>query len=90
MSNHIIEIRRECLQPARFWAQPKGAEVQEILRRAKLTPQVASEYLGISTNSNGRTVRKWMAEEAPIPYSAWVLLCDAAGFSPFWRIDRDE
>jgi len=90
MSNYISEIRRECLQPARFWAQPKGPEVQEILRRAKLTPQDASEYLGISTKSNGRTVRKWMAEEAPIPYSAWVLLCDAAGFSPFWRIDRDE
>ncbi|GAH90813.1 unnamed protein product, partial [marine sediment metagenome] len=50
----------------------------------------ASEYLGISTNSNGRTVRKWMSEEAPIPYSAWALLCDAAGIDPFWRADPDK
>lgn len=90
MKNFTIEIRRECLQPATFWAQPKGFEVQEVLRRTGMTPQRASEYLGISVNSNGRTVRKWMSEEAPIPYSAWALLCDAAGFEPFWRIDRDE
>ncbi|HHY6930500.1 MULTISPECIES: helix-turn-helix domain-containing protein [Burkholderia cepacia complex] len=90
MANYITEIRRECLQPATFWAQPKGAEVQEVLRRTGMTPQDASAYLGISVNSNGRTVRKWMSEEAPIPYSAWALLCDAAGFEPFWRIDRDK
>ncbi|MCW3604425.1 helix-turn-helix domain-containing protein [Burkholderia cenocepacia] len=85
-----MEIRRECLQPSRFWAQPKGIEVKEILRRTGMTPQDASEYLGISTNSNGRTVRKWMSEEAPIPYSAWALLCDAAGIDPFWRADPDK
>ncbi len=90
MSKYQVEIRRECLQPAIYWSRPHGPEVQEMLRRANMTPLRASEYLGISTQSNGRQVRKWMSEEAPIPYTAWALLCDAAGFAPFWRIDRDK
>nr|WP_244260493.1 XRE family transcriptional regulator [Burkholderia gladioli] len=90
MTMHLLEIRRECLQPAIYWDRPRGPEVQEILRRANLSPPEAAAYLGIGTVSRGRQVRKWMAEEAPIPYSAWVMLCDAAGFEPFWRLDHDR
>jgi hypothetical protein len=25
-----------------------------------------------------------MSEEAPIPYSAWAILCDIAGFERIW------
>ncbi|AJW93650.1 putative transcriptional repressor protein korC (plasmid) [Burkholderia gladioli] len=90
MEKHLLEIRRECLQPATYWIRPRGAEVQEVLRRANLSPPEAAAYLGVATASRGRQVRKWMSEEAPITYAAWALLCDAAGFVPFWRLDHDK
>jgi hypothetical protein len=43
-------------------------------------------YLGISVRETGgcRQIRKWIAEDARIPYSAWALLCHAAGFGTIW------
>lgn len=79
-----IEIRPECLQPAQFWAEPTGAEIQEVLRRASFSGRSAEAFLGLSSNSAGRTVRKWISGQSPIPYSAWALLCHAAGFGEIW------
>jgi hypothetical protein len=39
----------------------------------------AAEWPG---GSGDRTTR--MSEEAPIPYSAWAILCDIAGFERIW------
>lgn len=82
--DYHIDIRPECLQPARHWASPTGAEIQEVLRRAALTGRGASEFLGLSTKSDGRHVRKWISGESAIPYSAWALLCHAAGLGIIW------
>ncbi|WP_230949021.1 XRE family transcriptional regulator [Burkholderia diffusa] len=79
MEKYSMDIREVCLQPAAQWTRPRRAETQEVLRRANMNARHASEFLGISTSSNGRQVRKWMSEEAPIPYSAWALVCAAAG-----------
>jgi hypothetical protein len=86
MSNHPnFEIRRECLQPAIYYAEPTAAEVQEIVRLAGFTGRMAADYLGLA-DKNGRQIRRWCSGETGIPYSAWALLCYAAGFGHIWEI----
>ncbi|KKB60831.1 transcriptional regulator [Robbsia andropogonis] len=83
-----IEIRPECLQVALEWISPRGAEVREVLRRASMTPRRAARFLGLS-DLNGRQVRRWITEDTTIPYSAWALLCDAAGLGQIWRAGKE-
>jgi hypothetical protein len=81
-----LNIRRECLQAGIYWAQPTGAEIQEILRQAGMTDRSAAAYLGLKDKS-GRHIRRWTSMENDIPYSAWALLCYAAGYGPIWEVD---
>lgn len=76
-------IRPECLRPFVDWTPPTGDEVRVVLRRAGLSGRTAALLLGLS-ESGGRTVRRWCALDAPIPYSAWAVLCDAAGLGRIW------
>ncbi|WP_041494505.1 helix-turn-helix domain-containing protein [Burkholderia sp. KJ006] len=86
MSNEYrLEIRPECLQPAKYWAEPTGPEIQEVVKRAGLSSRAAEAFLGLSAKSDGRTIRKWISGEAPISYAAWALLCDVAGLGIIWR-----
>ncbi|WP_080434433.1 MULTISPECIES: transcriptional regulator [Burkholderia cepacia complex] len=86
MSNeNRLDIRPECLQPAKHWAEPTGPELQEVVRRAGFSGRAAEAFLGLSAKSDGRTIRKWISGETSIPYSAWALLCDAAGLGIIWR-----
>ena len=90
MSNEpFVTIRRECLQPALYWARPTGAEVQEVLRQAGFTGRLAADYLDLAEKS-GRQIRKWISEDAPIPYASWALLCYAAGYGAIWEISIEE
>ena len=82
-------IRRECLQPALYWARPTGAEMQEVLRLADFPGWMAAYYLDLADES-GRQIRRWISGEADIPYSAWALLCHAAGLGQIWQISPDE
>ncbi len=84
-----MEIRPECLQPAIHWASPTGSEVQEVVRRTGMSARAATRYLGLA-DPTGRQIRRWIANQAAIPYSAWALLCDAAGLGPIWRIDPES
>jgi hypothetical protein len=90
--HHSTTIRQECLRPADDdWEQPTGPEIREVIERAGFTGSKAGKYLGISVQETGgcRQIRKWIAEDARIPYSAWALLCHAAGFGTIW-IDESE
>ena len=86
------EIREMCLRAATDdWLEPTGEEVREILRMiasrkgiSQFSGGMASKYLGL-TGQGDRTLRRWTSGAVPIPYAAWALLCDAAGFEPFWR-----
>ena len=83
-----IEIRPECLQPAANWASPTGAEIQEVVRRTGMSGRAATRFLGLA-DGDGRQIRRWVSGDSPIPYSAWALLCDAAGLGQIWRVDSD-
>ncbi|KUZ76878.1 transcriptional regulator [Burkholderia ubonensis] len=83
-----VEIRPECLQPAIHWASPTGAEIQEVVRRTGMSHRAVSRFLGLA-DTGGRQVRRWIANDAAIPYSTWALLCDAAGLGQIWRIDTE-
>ncbi|SMG61585.1 transcriptional regulator [Paraburkholderia susongensis] len=78
-------IRSTCLQAAgASWTQPTGPEIREVLRLAELTGGAAAKLLGLS-DSGGRQVRRWISGETDIPYSAWAILCDMAGFERIWN-----
>jgi hypothetical protein len=80
-----ITIRPECLRPADDgWERPRGAEIQEVIRMTGLPGRAIARYLGMS-ELGGRQVRRWISEDATIPYSAWALLCDRAGLGCIWR-----
>jgi len=80
----IANVRPECLQPAEMWTQATGDEVREMLRITGLTGKAAANYLGLR-KEGGRTIRRWVSEENPIPYAAWAMLCDRAGLGIIWR-----
>jgi hypothetical protein len=83
-SSYEVKIRPECLLAAdEGWQRPSGPEVQEIVRRVGMSGRGVARLLGLSEHG-GRQVRRWMSEEAPIPYSAWAILCDIAGFERIW------
>jgi hypothetical protein len=83
--NYEVKIRQECLRPAEAgWERPHGAEIQEVIRRTGLPGRGVARVLGMS-EFGGRQVRRWISEDAAIPYSAWALLCDLAGLGCIWR-----
>lgn len=80
-----VNIRLECLRPAtNDWYQPTGEEIREVLRIAGLTGAQAARSLGLGTKGD-RTVRRWVGQESAIPYAAWALLCNFAGFGCIWK-----
>jgi hypothetical protein len=85
LSRPNTTIRHECLCPAERWTQPTGEEIREVLRLAGgLTGSKTAKTLGLGAKGD-RTVRRWISEESPIPYAAWAILCDLAGFGPIWK-----
>ena len=91
MGNHP-NIRIECLRPAVGWVQPTGEEIREVLRLAgshseaktSLTGAKTAKVLGLGAKGD-RTVRRWISGESSIPYAAWAILCDLAGFETIWK-----
>jgi hypothetical protein len=80
-----IPIRAACLRPAdEGWERPRGAEVQEVVRRTGLSGRAVGRALGLSEHG-GRQVRRWVSEDAPITYTAWAVLCDMVGLGRIWQ-----
>ena len=44
----------------------------------------AAKVLGLGPKGD-RTIRRWVGEDTPIPYTAWALLCDYAGLGLIWK-----
>jgi hypothetical protein len=81
-----LTIRPECLRAAAAgWQKPRGTEVREVITRCDMTATEVEAFLGLSSKSGGRQIRRWISEEAPIPYAAWALLCAEAGLGCIWE-----
>jgi hypothetical protein len=78
-----VSIRPGCLRAAGEWQRPRGSEIQEVVRRTGLSGRAVARALGLSEHG-GRQVRRWISEDAPIPYTAWAILCDMVGFERIW------
>ena len=84
----MIDVRPDCLLPAdQGWQQPTPDEVRAILKAADMTGGRASKFLGLS---NTRVIRRWTGGDDQIPYSAWALLCAAAGLGNIWERQNDD
>lgn len=89
--NSALAIRRECLRPATAgWAQPTGPELREVVRLCGMTGSQVEDFLGMSSNNRGRQFRRWISEDANIPYSAWALLCARAGLGNIWEVEAAD
>ena len=77
-----IRIRPECFRPfSAGWEKPTGKEIKELLSFAKLTGAMVVDLVGLKQS---RQVRRWVAEDSPIPYAVWAILCDYIGFEKIW------
>lgn len=86
----MASIRPECLRPAdEGWEQPTAAEVRAIYNEAGLTGSGVARFLGIASKGQ-RVIRRWAGGEDDIPYSAWALLCDKAGYGRIWVRQGEE
>jgi bacterioferritin-associated ferredoxin len=80
-----IAIRPACLRAADAgWQKPKGPEIRELITRCAMTMAEVEAFLGLSSKSGGRQIRRWISEESTIPYTAWALLCARAGLGQIW------
>lgn len=78
---HTESIRSVCLRPFKEWEQPLPSEVRLAVKLAGLTGSELANLVGIASS---RSVRRWVSGDAPIPYSAWAILCHKAGFGIIW------
>lgn len=72
-----MAIRKTCFLRFKDWTPPTPAEVRELISLTELTGSQVAELVGVAS---ARTVRRWVGGQSPIPYSAWALLCWAAGY----------
>jgi hypothetical protein len=83
-------VRPECLRPADDgWEPPTPAEVRAVITEAGLTGSGVARFLGISSKGS-RVIRRWAGGEDQIPYSAWALLCDKAGYRRIWERETEQ
>ncbi|MEW4339602.1 hypothetical protein [Chromobacterium vaccinii] len=80
------QIRYACLKPfSDGWEPPSMEELKVVIKKVEelnsisLSGSSLGSFLGVS----GRTIRRWIGGE-PIPYPAWIMLCNAADFPKFW------
>jgi hypothetical protein len=79
------EVRRATRLPitSEEYVAPSGDEFRTVTQLLGWTGGQTARFMGIS---DGRTVRKWISEESPIPYAVWRLLLIEAGIA----IERDN
>lgn len=76
-----VEIRPECLVSiANGWTPPLGLEIRAALKMAGTNAEEFSRRIGV----DGRTVRRWVLEEKPMPFAPWYVLAKNAGQCPQW------
>ena len=75
------DIRPESLSSASDWKPPTGDEIRAALSMAGWSGVEFAKTI----NTNDRTVRRWIGNELPIPYSAWCVLCVEANLGEIWR-----
>lgn len=81
------------LKPASQWVPPAPEHVRVVVEATGMTDRQVGEFLGLkpsATDRGNRTVRKWKAGKAPIPYAAWALLAHKAGYGVIWDSPLDE
>lgn len=78
-------IRKECLSCAISWTPPTPEEIKYCMGLLKpgLSGGELSAWLCLG-KSGGRTVRRWIGGETPIPYAVWCMMCAQAGLGEIW------
>lgn len=77
---YSICLPDDVLRPASECRTPTPREISCALEHARLSVSAAAALLGVK----GRTIRRWTAGEAEIPYAAWSILCYQAGYPEIW------
>lgn len=78
-----LAIRNTCFKRFPDWTPPTPKEVRELFLATGLSQREASEYLGLK-DKDGRSFRRYMYGETPIPYAYWILLCAYVDIEKFW------
>ncbi|EAM5005907.1 transcriptional regulator [Salmonella enterica] len=77
-------IRPECFLPyGNGWSCPTPEEIRTLMQISGLTGSKAATLTGLK---DGRTVRRWIGGDTPIPFSAWAILVEYAGFGKIWSV----
>lgn len=79
--NNSSTLNPKCLNQALAWEPPTGDEIRMVLAMAGWSGVEFSKKI----HTNDRTVRRWIGNELPIPYSAWCVLCVEANLGEIWR-----
>ncbi|WP_445373695.1 helix-turn-helix domain-containing protein [Photorhabdus tasmaniensis] len=75
-------IRDTCFKPAQIWTPPTPEEIRFMIESVL---NISQESLAKRVGITGRTIRRWVAGDAPIAYSVWCILCVDAGLPPIWK-----
>jgi hypothetical protein len=85
VTEKLNSLRPECLLPADAgWQAPTPEEIRGVLARTEMSGGQVARFLGLG-EKGGRAVRRWVGGEADIPFSAWALLCEKAGYGLIWH-----
>ena len=73
----MYEINPNCLLPYSHpdYEAPTADDVSALKRDCSWTGAKIAALVGV----DGRTVRRWLGADRPIPYATWRLLCILAG-----------
>lgn len=70
------------------WEAPNKEEFFSVFSKTKLGAMELARRLGVSR----KLLNKWMRGVEPIPFTAWVVLCQMTnqGFSRMWERELDD
>jgi hypothetical protein len=86
-SVNLTTALAKSLKPASQWEPPEPEHIRQVLEATGMTDREIGEYVGLkpsATDRGNRTVRKWKAGKAPIPYAVWALVAYKAGHGVIW------
>lgn len=89
VKSSVVYLRACTLKRAEDgWEAPNKEEFFSVFSKTKLGAMELARRLGVSR----KLLNKWMRGVEPIPFTAWVVLCQMTnqGFSRMWELEFDE
>lgn len=63
------------------WEAPEPKHIRAVMTMAGWSGEEFARRIDVA----GRTVRRWLKGNRPIPYAAWCVLCVQAGLGGIWN-----